>query len=1317
MASASTRTPAPDTGAPPPSSRARTHLDSGDATLTRPALPYAIAALVASAAMAWYFFVFVPAKLDYFIGMRFRTLAVAARHVSNKIDNLATGLGSIPVCEGATGETGETTRKKERYVALVLPEIRLVNAPGPPGPALQGCGLEGTVAWTDVVREAAAASRRDFDDLILATNSGDVVWQRETGTPRIANLSELLGATDDSGGWGFSWLGRGTRPVPARKENLQGTAQRKVLDIGGSVNHLLAQAVPVNGADTLYIAGLVAQDRIAREARRIPTAWLVPIGCGVVLLFLAIPFLKLATLTATERFRFSDVLLMMFATVATVGFGALVPTAGTSADATDETLDALAASIQQNLKAETRQILDFGRFIIDSGSAIGSLKPCAALPSGIVVPGSTAAAQTPPAATTTPTGECALWDALATAPPAVQALKAATIDPHAPPFELDVVIWLDRAGQQVRKWTTKHQITGPTSHATFAHYHALARCDLWTLQDEPSRKRFTVEPLLAPTTSQVGVVFAMPIGDCEAARGADRTPSYLALNVRPQALIDAIAPPGLGFAVVAQDGRVLFHSDEALSLEENFFEELGDAGRARDAAGTTRVLHWSGEYHGRQHRFGMQPVTAFEGCPWTLVTFRESEPALADEVTRQAGTFRLGLVNVVLMAALALAGTVVCRLRRWRLRDVFMLMITDTRDAGTRVAWLAGILVVEALAAASAATGSPVPLDVAYGLLVAAPLAAVTVLVFVRPKAHGPGASEPGALMPMLTPILSLALLVITLGALPAIGFHRIVGVAQHVNETGRWLDAVSRQWTARSARVEARLHDGNYTAGTKAALEKGFGSRIYEPGAAYSYLHVVATTPTASVPRSEGQRFVRWLLAWNVFSSRDEPSAGAAAARAADVTGPRGMVTLGDVSDGITSPVVAVLGLLVVAASLAAAWWARAKLLTYRTSSPSLDETIRGVGGARGVVVLVIGPPTTRKDAKVREAVTRATSRAPIERIRLLHAELTPAERDALIARVNEAAKTALRTLPPGPLWIHVSNLEAQLVDPRTRGQVLELLSRLLDAPEGQTRVLVVTSSIDPVAHFEEVFQEERKRIYADAVPEVALSRSALLLSRVRRCYVPIGPRDGRAERCRQAWEAWWNYAPANWLGTLEAEVAGIEALWVVRDELAGLWRGRPEVPFEELVQTIRLRAAAYYHLLWTTCTRSEKLVLIQIAQESFVIEDSWNVVASLMARGLVVERSVPTIVNRTFRDFLLDIERDQVVQEWERGEGHGLWLVASRLIGSSLAAGAIFFLLTQDVSVQALLPIVSGTGVLGLPLVRTLVARFSNKGGDAPA
>ena len=113
-------------------------------------LPYVIAALMASSAMAWYFFIFVPAKTNYFVGLRFRTLAVAAGHVKNKADNLAQALNIAldvpPVHPAQVSEKSGASDKKEEKRQLVSEYLRLV-VPDIQNPAIHAatdvvaCGL------------------------------------------------------------------------------------------------------------------------------------------------------------------------------------------------------------------------------------------------------------------------------------------------------------------------------------------------------------------------------------------------------------------------------------------------------------------------------------------------------------------------------------------------------------------------------------------------------------------------------------------------------------------------------------------------------------------------------------------------------------------------------------------------------------------------------------------------------------------------------------------------------------------------------------------------------------------------------------------------------------------------------------------------------------------------------------------------------------------------------------------------------------------------------------------------------------------------
>jgi hypothetical protein len=1322
-------------------------------SFSRSALPYLIAALVAAAAMAWYFFIFVPGKLEYFVSLRFRTLAVASGHIQNKVENLAKALTIVPT---VTGTACETLGDQElKYIGQVLPDIQVDknNRPATVGLRLPVCGTMATIAWSDLVAQASSAAYRDFDDLILADENGDVRWQREISTPRIGNLSELVGAPDDSARWSpFQWRTHVTMPVKSDSTHLRSTALLKPVSLGGISSLLLVQSVPVpttmstqmekmekppDRARHLYVAGLVSNGRLQSEAMRIPVAWLVFFAVPVAILFLALPFVKLATLTAKERFSFVDVVAMTLATIAAVGLGAIVPFATMSTKAADLALDTLAGRIEKELARETSEVLKLADDILtprfeDEGGALGLLE--CPVGSGLNRPN-----------VVIDRHECELWQALGR---------------NTPMLDLDVVIWFDDKGEQLRKWTTKAQITGRTPHRPFDHYRNLVGESLWKLAPGDttpvSERKFTIDPLRAPTTAELGVVFAMPLDAEETKKIKDSTATepdrvFFGLNVRPQSVVDSVVAPGYGFAIIAPGGKVLFHSEEGLSLEENFFEEVGNPADVREKAQSRRLVRWTGDYHGRPHRFRMQPISSLVGSPWLIVTFQEMEPVLTALVLQQRATLRLGTLNLLLFVLIVLVIAFRYKIRRRRIRDLTQDILA--RSQNTRRAWfLIALAAIEIIALAFVRDHA----DAVYFTFVAVPVTAVLVTLLVRKWPAAPRRDdmrtwfEPArdwmtrlvdrlsrelsarapANVKALAPLFAaseLGVLVIVISALPAVGFARIAQVVKDHDAQERWAEAVQQEWSGRQARMRERINGPNYSATTKNYLRDGFAKEVKAPNSVEQYSFL--PEGLGPIPSPPGH-FVRDLLEWSVLGSTDQAVRAASEGEtdAGSDSLPVALTTVGAATRTV-SRVSLILGVLILTGFLIAAYWARSRLLPPAViGAPDLDTLIANVSRTGNEIVLLVGPPRSGKDHAVVRAVSEHAQHPkepPVDRIPLLDKTLDDAYIQRTVRRVKKKVDEAiqLRGASPNataPVWIHLSNLEAQLLNEEKRTRVLRLLEELLDINTNQPpRALVITSTIDPIAHFRELFTEERQGVYTDLVPEVSLGRSALIMSRFRRCYAPIGPskkpvpKKNRANASMTSWHRWWHYDPREWPKTLGIELDGYRPFAPIRDELRRMWNAqkRESVPFDELLRAVRLKTEASYELLWASCTRSEKLVLIQLAQEGFVTAQSWDVVAPLVAKGIIVQSPGLAIFNRSFRDFLRGIERSGVVREWEQMEGSGLWVVSGRLIGSSLLAGGLFYLTTQDFSVQSLLPILSGTGLFSVPLVRSLFARLPGK------
>ncbi len=96
-----------------------------------------------------------------------------------------------------------------------------------------------------------------------------------------------------------------------------------------------------------------------------------------------------------------------------------------------------------------------------------------------------------------------------------------------------------------------------------------------------------------------------------------------AFDARLLSLMQPVLPAGFGFCVIDEGGRVLFHSDEAHHLGENFFEESDDDHALRSAVVDRRAALLDVRYLGRGHRLYTTPLENFPG--WTLVTFRDKQ--------------------------------------------------------------------------------------------------------------------------------------------------------------------------------------------------------------------------------------------------------------------------------------------------------------------------------------------------------------------------------------------------------------------------------------------------------------------------------------------------------------------------------------------------------------------------------------------------------------------------------------------------------------------------------------------------------------------
>src|SRR5215510_5364638 len=97
------------------------HSRAGGSSFVRSVVLYLVVGATAAGISGLYLFRYVPSKLQYFLGMRFRTLAVAAGQLKSKAESLSQALTSAKKVD-ATDRT--------EYLRILVPDLKGTDVAG-----------------------------------------------------------------------------------------------------------------------------------------------------------------------------------------------------------------------------------------------------------------------------------------------------------------------------------------------------------------------------------------------------------------------------------------------------------------------------------------------------------------------------------------------------------------------------------------------------------------------------------------------------------------------------------------------------------------------------------------------------------------------------------------------------------------------------------------------------------------------------------------------------------------------------------------------------------------------------------------------------------------------------------------------------------------------------------------------------------------------------------------------------------------------------------------------------------------------------------
>lgn len=229
------------------------------------------------------------------------------------------------------------------------------------------------------------------------------------------------------------------------------------------------------------------------------------------------------------------------------------------------------------------------------------------------------------------------------------------------PF-LDQLMWADKQGNELVKWTALHVGTPDTDLSTYPFFEEAIHGNLWSFDCAPddgcSQRPFRVDPLYARNSGTYIAVLSTPAHEAAAKKGYALTVAA----TRLASLIDPVVPTDFGFAVIDRDGSILFHSTPGPNVGREFSSDFRPANLVRAALESRTPLTLPAAYQGTPHTLYLTHFAQLLNCPWTLVLFHRDSAKTAKHIDRM-------LLFFVLTAFYGAAAGVLALVLRLRQQD------------------------------------------------------------------------------------------------------------------------------------------------------------------------------------------------------------------------------------------------------------------------------------------------------------------------------------------------------------------------------------------------------------------------------------------------------------------------------------------------------------------------------------------------------------------------------------------------------------------------------------------------------------------------
>ena len=509
-----------------------------------------------------------------------------------------------------------------------------------------------------------------FDELLISTSGGQVIFQTREGEHRVTNLLRWLeqGQAMAAAPQEKSSAAKEAAPADAlraRVEMPSGSSTRDVflgdsrytaflqpilMQLGegetastqSTFLALLRTAIPGTEA-RLLLCGLMNSQAVRTSSRVIPRyliTWTVFGLLGFALL--SYPMTKVRMLNPAERLRRTEGFFMGLSIAGGIFIATLLILYGwrsMTLDLTDHYLAKISGSIDEHLRDELTGGMEFLDSLLFTEELASDRRQ--------------ADAQAPD---TSCADDLGLAQTVRMIPRAkirhlqviVQKGRKPTTTPLPWDPEFELAFWADARGNQRIKWTSRDLPSPATCIARFEFFQGLVEGEPWHLRSRNgSVREFRLESVYSPNTAEHVPVLA------QLHPRPERRSNWVAgTAISLKSIVHSILPPGYGMAVIGPSGLVLFHPNPSRIRRENLFRGTDRPAALRAAVFSRSPGYVTARYLGTLHRFYITPFQSITGWPLMLVVFRDLRTDVAMHVEVILLFAILGLLSAVFHAVM-----------------------------------------------------------------------------------------------------------------------------------------------------------------------------------------------------------------------------------------------------------------------------------------------------------------------------------------------------------------------------------------------------------------------------------------------------------------------------------------------------------------------------------------------------------------------------------------------------------------------------------------------------------------------------------------